>query len=87
MTSSTNTTDLIAILFLHDSAFHTFGAAVAAIVGTPFIVVAIIAIAVSLVLRRPTRTRGAADTRKLDAEAHQTDEILVASEPKSLHFF
>ena len=47
------TTNLLAILFLHDPAFHSFGAAVAAIVGTPFIVVVIIAIAVSLVLRRP----------------------------------
>ena len=50
------TTDLLAIVHLHSSTFHSFGAAVATIVGTPLIVVFIIASAVSLEFRFPAPT-------------------------------
>merc|ERR1712110_446061 len=45
-------TNLLAIVLLHQSAFDSFGAAIAAIVSTAFVVVCVIAVAVSLVLRR-----------------------------------
>jgi len=42
-----------AVVLLHGSTFHGFGAAIAAIVPTAFVVVIVVAIAVALVLRRP----------------------------------
>jgi len=43
---------LIAVILLHLSTFHRFGAAIAAIVCTAFVVVLVVAIAVSLVIRQ-----------------------------------
>ena len=45
-------------MLLHYATFHSFGAAVAAIVLTSFVVVAIIAVAVSKVLGRYTTSLG-----------------------------
>jgi len=43
---------LLAVVLLHFSIFHSFSAAIAAIVATAFVVVLVVAIAVSLVLRQ-----------------------------------
>ena len=54
-TSRSRATDLFAVVLLHNAAFHTFVATVAAIVRAAFVVVAVIAIAVGLVLRQLAR--------------------------------
>ena len=50
-------TDLVAVFRLDCPACHTFGTTVATVPGACFVVVSVIAIAVSLVLRRPTSLR------------------------------
>ena len=45
-------TNRFAEVLLHQSAFDSFGTAIASIISTAFVVVLIIAVAVSLVLRR-----------------------------------
>jgi hypothetical protein len=44
---------LLAVVLIHFSTFHSFSAAIAAIIATAFVVVLVVAIAVSLVLRSP----------------------------------
>ena len=48
------TTDLVAVLRVDFATFHSSGAAVAAIVRTPWVVVVVVAVAVSKVLGRST---------------------------------
>merc|ERR1711934_689587 len=71
---------LLAVVFLHLSTFHTFSAAIAAIVATAFVVVIIVAIAVSLVLRQPAG-RLAALVLWVDALAHFAVLLVHLSPP------
>ena len=67
----TRTTNLLAIFRLHFSSFHGFVATVTAIPRTPSVVIVVVAIAVALVISRPTglfgflRARGTAKVRQL----------------------
>ena len=70
------TTDLAAVLLANFTTGHSLGAAVAAIVRTPFVVVLVVAVAVSLVLRESTfRTCRLALVVWIDARTLQKTEL------------
>ena len=52
------TTNLVTVIFHHFATFHSVGTAVTAIVLTSFVVVAVVAVAVSKVLGRYTTSLG-----------------------------
>ena len=66
------TTNLFAVIFLHHTTRDCLVAAVATIVLTPFVVVLVVAIAVSLVLDRATRHRRLTAVVRIDTFALQT---------------
>ena len=66
-------TDLFAVILLHHTTFHRLVATVAAIVPTSFVVVLVVAIAVSLVLKQSTRRWRLTEVLRIDTFALQND--------------
>ena len=91
----TRRTNLFAIVLLNFPSFHGFVATVTAIPCTPSVVIVVVAIAISLVISRPTgffwffrlRARGTAKVHQLDRHLDNCFETVLAGETVRFGFF
>ena len=68
-TTQSQTINLLAVVFLHHTAFHSFVATIATVVFTPFVVVLVVTVAVSLVLECAARHRRVTKVVRIDTFA------------------